>query len=92
MARTDPEHRGPWNAAAVTVLGCPMTTTKPIAVFASEEDLLDAVASAKASLAMSGVELSADGEAMLVQAIRDGISLDEYARWVEDAVFWARSA
>jgi hypothetical protein len=69
-----------------------MTTTKPIAVFASYEEILDAVARANASLAMSGVEMSADAEAMLIGALREGISEDEYARWVEDAVFWARNA
>jgi hypothetical protein len=68
-----------------------MITTKPIAVFASDEDLLDAVARAKASLAMSGVEMSADAEAMLIRALREGNSEDEYRRWVEDAVLWGRT-
>ncbi len=65
-----------------------MTPAKPMAVFASDEDLLDAVARAKASLAMSGVEMTSDAGVMLIRALREGISEDEYARWVEDAVFW----
>jgi hypothetical protein len=67
-----------------------MNTSKPIAAFASEQDLLDAVATAKASLATSGVEMSADAETMLIRALREGISEDEYTRWVEDAVFWGK--
>lgn len=68
-----------------------MTAHKPMPEFRSNDDLLDAVARAKASLAMSGVELSADAEAMLTKALREGISEDEYARRVEESVLWAKS-
>jgi hypothetical protein len=59
-----------------------------MAVFASDEDLHDAVARARASLAMSGVEMTLDAEVLLITALREGISEDEYARWVEASVFW----
>jgi len=67
-----------------------MTTAKPMAVFATDEELLHAVAQAKASLALSGSEVTPDEEAMLIKAFRERISHDEYMRWVEDAVFWGK--
>lgn len=66
------------------------TKINPIAVFATDEDLLRAVRCVKGTLALSGLELTRQESAMLIQAIREGVSLDEYARWVEDAVFWGR--
>lgn len=66
------------------------TKINPIAVFATDEDLLRAVRCVKGTLALSGLELTRQESAMLIKALREGVSPEEYLRWVEDAVFWGR--
>lgn len=72
------------------VLGS-MRSSTPMAVFATDEDLLHALAQAKASLALSGLELTPEEEAMLVQAFRKGWSHEEYGRRVYESVFFGGS-
>jgi hypothetical protein len=65
-----------------------MPPKKPIATFATDEDLLKAVAEAQASLDFEDMRASPTEEAALVQALRSGMSEEEYFRVIEDEVLW----
>ncbi len=71
---------------AMTLLSVPVVVSNramsgpPMAVFESDEELVDAVRQGQASLELEGLRATPDAEAFLVEALRSGMSEDDYFR------------
>jgi hypothetical protein len=63
---------------------------KPIAVFKNEEHLRKALARSQASMELEGLRMTPDEEKVLAEAIRKGLSREEYLRQIEDEVLWGK--
>ncbi len=79
------------SASARAVLDFRPMAKKPIATFENDEALLKAVKEAQASLEFEGMRMTPEEEAALIQAVRSGMSMDEYVRLVEDEVLWGKA-
>ena len=79
------------NTATARVVDSRRMVKKPIAVFKGEEHLRKALARSQGSMALEGLRMTLDEEKVLADAIRKGLSMEEYLRQVEDEIFWAKA-